>query len=349
MASSHHTQGDGPGGDVSENLQAVAPTDQPAAIADLVPELLGAIGHGLLVIRSVSESLVFHNEPARRLLGFSAQNLAKAAWQDLVAQIGDQLVDGANAGVQTSPLLELPQEDNSPTSGRLILHRERALDWVLRRLSSSENRWLLLLRDATPLLASERSLLQTNGVLQNVIEEQQHLLYMIRQLGTPVLPIYSRIVVLPLVGHIDGGRAEHVMDAVLAAIVRYQAEVVIIDITGVSVVDTAVANSLLQTVRAADLIGTLSILVGISAEVARSMVHLGVGLDRVVTRRDLQAGIAYALRHTGHSIVRVREEIDWLASVANEGQLSNTSELDTSTSMSETTLDPPRDTPEIPL
>lgn len=349
MASSHHTQGDGPGGDVSENLQAVAPTDQPAAIADLVPELLGVIGDGLLVIRSVSESLVFHNEPARRLLGFSAQNLAKAAWQDLVAQIGDQLVDGANAGVQTSPLLELPQEYNSPTSGRLILHRERALDWVLRRLSSSENRWLLLLRDATPLLASERSLLQTNGVLQNVIEEQQHLLYMIRQLGTPVLPIYSRIVVLPLVGHIDGGRAEHVMDAVLAAIVRYQAEVVIIDITGVSVVDTAVANSLLQTVRAADLIGTLSILVGISAEVARSMVHLGVGLDRVVTRRDLQAGIAYALRHTGHSIVRVREEIDWLASVANEGQLSNTSELDTSTSMSETTLDPPRDTPEIPL
>ena len=347
MASSHHTQGDGPGGDVSENLQA--PTDQTAAIADLVPELLGAIGHGLLVIRSVSESLVFHNEPARRLLGFSAQDLAKAAWQDLVAQIGEQLVDGENAGAQTSPLLELPQEDNNPMSGRLILHRERALDWVLRRLSSSENRWLLLLRDATPLLASERSLLQTNGVLQNVIEEQQHLLYMIRQLGTPVLPIYSRIVVLPLVGHIDGGRAEHVMDAVLAAIVRYQAEVVIIDITGVSVVDTAVANSLLQTVRAADLIGTLSILVGISAEVARSMVHLGVGLDRVVTRRDLQAGIAYALRHTGHSIVRVREEIDWLASVANEGQLSNTSELDTSTSMSETTLDPPRDTPEIPL
>lgn len=347
MASSHHTQGDGPGGDVSENLQA--PTDQTAAIADLVPELLGVIGDGLLVIRSVSESLVFHNEPARRLLGFSAQDLAKAAWQDLVAQIGEQLVDGENAGAQTSPLLELPQEDNNPMSGRLILHRERALDWVLRRLSSSENRWLLLLRDATPLLASERSLLQTNGVLQNVIEEQQHLLYMIRQLGTPVLPIYSRIVVLPLVGHIDGGRAEHVMDAVLAAIVRYQAEVVIIDITGVSVVDTAVANSLLQTVRAADLIGTLSILVGISAEVARSMVHLGVGLDRVVTRRDLQAGIAYALRHTGHSIVRVREEIDWLASVAMEGQLSNPSELDTSTAMTETTLAHPGNTPDIPL
>ena len=79
------------------------------------------------------------------------------------------------------------------------------------------------------------------------------------------------------------------------------------------------------------------------------MVHLGVGLDRVVTRRDLQAGIAYALRHTGHSIVRVREEIDWLASVAMEGQLSNPSELDTSTAMTETTLAHPGNTPDIPL
>ncbi len=351
MASSHHTQGDGPGGGVIENLREAAPPEPTAAIADLVPELLSTIGDGLLVIRSLSESLVFHNEPARRLLGFPAQAFAETTWQNLVAQIGDQLVDSANAAVHTRPLLELPQADNSPTTGRLVLHHERALEWSLRRLSSSENRWLLALRDATPLFVSERSLLQSNGVLQNVVEEQQHLLYMIRQLGTPVLPIYARIVVLPLVGHIDSGRAEHVMDAVLAAIVRYQAEVVIIDITGVSVVDTAVANSLLQTVRAADLIGTLSILVGISAEVARSMVHLGVGLDRVVTRRDLQAGIAYALRHTGHSIVRVREEIDWLASVATEGQLAKTSERATSTPTTETDLSPPppRSTPEAPL
>ena len=89
-------------------------------------------------------------------------------------------------------------------------------------------------------------------MLHNVVDEQQHLLQMIRQLGTPVLPIYRRIVVLPLVGHVDSSRAEHVMDAVLAAIVRYQAAVVLIDITGVTVVDTAVANSLIQTVRAAD-------------------------------------------------------------------------------------------------
>lgn len=320
MESSHHEQGDGLGGDVIENRQAVVPAQQTSAIAALVPELLGAIGDGLLVISTVSAPPVWHNDQGRKLLGLAISVVETTTWQDLVAHLWEQLIDQTqpDASTQIGPLLELPPDENSPSKGRLVFHRERAVDWTLRRLSSSEDRWLLVLRDATPLFASERSLQRSDSVLQNVVEEQQHLLHMIRQLGTPVLPIYSRIVVLPLVGHIDSGRAEHIMDAVLSAIVRYQAEVVIIDITGVSVVDTSVANSLLQTVRAADLIGTLSILVGISAEVARSMVHLGVDLHRVVTRRDLQAGIAYALRHTGHSIVRVREEIDWLASVAGD-------------------------------
>ena len=83
MASSHHTQGDGPGGGVIENLREAAPPEPTAAIADLVPELLSTIGDGLLVIRSLSESLVFHNEPARRLLGFSAQAFTDTTWQNL--------------------------------------------------------------------------------------------------------------------------------------------------------------------------------------------------------------------------------------------------------------------------
>jgi len=138
--------------------------------------------------------------------------------------------------------------------------------------------------------------------------------------------------------------------------------VVLIDIIGVTVVDTAVANSLIQTVRAADMIGALSILVGISAEVARSMVHLGVGLDRVVTQRDLQAGIAYALKHTGHAIVRVREEIDWIANfiggeTVREAESSAASQTSATEEAIETESEPsaepdllaPSTTQEVPL
>lgn len=314
MESSHRQQDDRAG--VREGQVA----DQPAAIADLIPELLSAIGDGAVVLSATNERALWANEQASDVLGLDVSVWDDTTFSDVVLQLGGQLLEEAKT--QTAALLSLPSDPSEPTQGRLLLQHERAVDWSIRKLTARPDRWLLLLRDVTALWASERAHQRTSSVLQNVVEEQQHLLQMIRQLGTPVLPIYQQIVVLPLVGHVDSSRAEHVMDAVLAAIVRYQAAVVLIDITGVTVVDTAVANSLIQTVRAADMIGALSILVGISAEVARSMVHLGVGLERVVTQRDLQAGIAYALRHTGHAIVRVREEIDWIANFVEDSHAS---------------------------
>lgn len=290
-------------------------------MTDLFSQLLDCVGEGLVVLASTQQSVVWHNPQACEQLSFSPQQLSMEPWQALVEQLRGQLREQPSEESQPSALLVLPAGDQV-SGGRLVFRDDRTLDFQLRKLPAEPDRWLLQLRDVSTVLATERSLQRSAAVVQNVINEQQSLLSMVRELGTPVLPIYQRIVVLPLVGHLDSGRADHVMDAVLSAIVRYQAEVVIIDITGVAVVDTSVANSLLQTVRAADLIGTLSILVGISAEVARSMVHLGVELDRVVTRRDLQAGIAYALHHTGHAIVRIREEIDWLSTFVAKEQRS---------------------------
>ncbi len=359
MESSHRPQDD------REGVREGQVASRPAAIADLIPELLSAIGDGAVVLSAQNERVLWANEQASELLGLDASVFDDATFSEIAAQLGSLLVEGEKA--QAEALLSLPSDPSEPTQGRLLFRNEHAIDWSIRKLSTPPDRWLLLLRDVTALWASERAQQRTSSVLQNVVEEQQHLLQMIRQLGTPVLPIYKQIVVLPLVGHVDSSRAEHVMDAVLAAIVRYQAAVVLIDITGVTVVDTAVANSLIQTVRAADMIGALSILVGISAEVARSMVHLGVGLERVVTQRDLQAGIAYALRHTGHAIVRVREEIDWIASFVGVGQASEPAATSASDDaqpaeehivseaaaalepMAEPQLQKPSTTPEIPL
>jgi rsbT co-antagonist protein RsbR len=78
---------------------------------------------------------------------------------------------------------------------------------------------------------------------------------------------------------------------------QYQADFVIIDITGVPIVDTAVANHLIQTTHAVSLLGAGSILVGISPEVAQTLVQLGVDLRRLTTSSNLQAGIAYAMAH----------------------------------------------------
>jgi len=148
--------------------------------------------------------------------------------------------------------------------------------------------------------------------------EQRRLLATLRELGTPVLPIHDGVLVMPLIGHLDSSRGAHLMDDLLQAIQDHQADVVLIDITGVSLVDTAVANSLIQATRAAALLGTKCILVGISAAVSRTLVHLGVELSQIDTQRDLQAGIAKALEQRGYAIVRTKAEVDWLAEFDKE-------------------------------
>jgi anti-anti-sigma regulatory factor len=149
---------------------------------------------------------------------------------------------------------------------------------------------------------------------------ERRLLQSLRELGTPVLPIHDGILVMPLIGHLDSTRGVHLIDDLLEAIQQHRADVVLIDITGVSLVDTTVANSLIQATRAAGLLGTSCMLVGVSAAVARTLVQLGIELSQVDTRRDLQAGISLALKQRGYAIVRERPETDWLSEFDDEAK-----------------------------
>ena len=149
--------------------------------------------------------------------------------------------------------------------------------------------------------------------LQQAKLEIERLSAALRELSTPVLPIHNGVLVMPLIGHLDSLRGTHLMDDLLLAIESHQASIIILDITGVSVVDTAVANMLIQATRAAGLLGARCVLAGVTGAVSRTMVQLGIELKQITSRRDLQDAIAYALRQQGYSIVRTREEIDWLA------------------------------------
>jgi ribose transport system substrate-binding protein len=121
---------------------------------------------------------------------------------------------------------------------------------------------------------------------------------MIQELSTPIIPISDQILVLPLIGTIDSARARQIMESMLGAIGNIQAAVLIIDITGVAVVDTGVAHYLLQAARAAQLLGAQVMLVGISPEVAQTVVQLGVDLSSLSTYSSLQVGLEYARRRT---------------------------------------------------
>ncbi len=131
------------------------------------------------------------------------------------------------------------------------------------------------------------------------IESQQRV---IRELSTPILPLYAGMLVMPLIGAIDSFRASQLMERLLTAIAEYQADIVIIDITGVPVIDTAIANYLLQTARAAQLIGAQIMLVGIGPEIAQTIVHLGVDLRGIQVGANLQNGVEMAFRSLGRQI-----------------------------------------------
>jgi rsbT co-antagonist protein RsbR len=140
----------------------------------------------------------------------------------------------------------------------------------------------------------------TIGEREEALQAQGQL---IQELSTPIVPIHEGVLVLPLVGAIDSRRATQIMESVLEQIVDYQAEVVILDITGVPVVDTSVANHLLQMARAVKLLGAQVVLVGIGAEIAQTIVQLGVDLNDITTRSNLQSGIEYALARQGYAVL----------------------------------------------
>ncbi|KAB8140664.1 STAS domain-containing protein [Chloroflexia bacterium SDU3-3] len=116
------------------------------------------------------------------------------------------------------------------------------------------------------------------------------------ELSSPLLQISESTVVMPLIGAIDSRRVEMIMQELLTGVTTYAAQFVIIDITGLPIVDTQVANALLHATQAVKLLGAKVVLTGIRPEVAQTLVGLGVDLSSIVTLSSLQSGIAFALR-----------------------------------------------------
>jgi rsbT co-antagonist protein RsbR len=134
--------------------------------------------------------------------------------------------------------------------------------------------------------------IRERALQQEVIEAQQAAL---RELSTPLMPIAEGVVVMPIIGMIDSRRAQQIMETLLEGIATHSADIAILDITGVRVVDTQVAGALIRAAQAARMLGARVVLSGISAEVAQTLVHIGAEMQDMIALRSLQQAIAYAL------------------------------------------------------
>jgi anti-anti-sigma regulatory factor len=146
---------------------------------------------------------------------------------------------------------------------------------------------------------AQREQRRQNRLLQDALEQQSRLLQTIRELSVPVVPIWEGVLLLPLIGNFDSQRAAQLTERLLVAVSAQRARFVILDVSGIAAIDTAVAQHLIGAAQSLRLLGAQPVLVGISPEIAQTIVGLGVQLSGFVTLGNLQHAVAYVLHKLG--------------------------------------------------
>ncbi|MCP2036054.1 rsbT co-antagonist protein RsbR [Planomicrobium sp. HSC-17F08] len=159
------------------------------------------------------------------------------------------------------------------------------------------NNWIIPIRDST--IDTYSKTWERTVSLQKIA---------LQELSASLIPVFDKVSVMPLVGTIDTERAKLIMENLLEGVVKHRAEVVLLDITGVPVVDTMVAHHIIQAADAVRLVGAKCMLVGIRPEIAQTIVTLGINLNEFTTTSTLQRGVEQALAWTNRQIVEVEEE-----------------------------------------
>ncbi|WP_437671067.1 substrate-binding domain-containing protein [Sorangium sp. So ce131] len=212
----------------------------------------------------------------------------------------EEVAEARELGTRT--LACVPLRSRAAVLGALVLHSERedactAADLaLLERVASVA---AVVIENARLLSRIK----ERTRALEALSRRQEALLDTIATMSSPAVPIARGVLVMPIVGTLDAQRSGHFIDAMLREITEHQARVVIIDVTGMAVVDAGAANHLVQAARAAGLLGTEVVLVGIAPEAARLMVDQGLDLGSIVTRSTLELGFSYALAKTGGRVV----------------------------------------------
>ena len=238
--------------------------------------------------------------------------LVNRAYADLCGRSVDQIIGKTDADIYPPEVAQALRENDQATmeGGAPV----RSVELPIRRFDGGEV-WVtesyVPYRDAsgevvgmvgisidiTDRKKTEEALRTSTAELQEALHRQEQMFETILELSTPVLSIEEGILLLPLVGNIDTNRSSRIMAALLAGVQRYGAVFAILDLSGVPIVDTSVAQHLIRAASATRLLGAQCILVGISPVIAQAIVTLGIDLGELIVCRDLLAGVRYALKH----------------------------------------------------
>lgn len=235
--------------------------------------------------------IILFNAMAERVFGYTASEMigkdlehllpvhARRHHPELVHSFGEAGV--TNRGLVTQRVVHALRADGT----------EFPIEASISQVEvGGEKLYTVILRDISERLKAEE---EQQRLQDSIISMQQAL---VQELSTPLIPLSDQVVVMPLVGSVDSLRAQNVMNTLLEGVEKNRARIAILDITGVPVVDTQVANTLIRSAQAVRLLGAKVLLTGIGPEIAQTLVGLGVDLGDILTYGSLQAGITHAMR-----------------------------------------------------
>ncbi|MGK4006275.1 PAS domain-containing protein [Sorangium sp. So ce1036] len=286
-------------------LAAPCDEQEPAPVEGFLDTIIDHLPVTVLIKEVKELRLVRVNRHYEELIGMSRAALLGKSAHDLFKQRHEaDLVDRMDREVIEKGEISIDPEMHitGPAQEELVL---RTVKMPLKDAQGVPRYLLSIFEDITEKKRAEEA--QQRELAW--FETQRELRAVIQELSTPVIPVHEGILVMPLVGSIDSSRGAQLLETLLRGVERHQAGTVLIDITGVPVMDAEVAARLLQATRAAALLGATSVLVGASPEVARTLVAQGIDLGNLPTQRDLQAGILYALARQGKAIVEQRRAL----------------------------------------
>lgn len=252
-----------------------------AHVDNIIESMLDA-----LIVVDEQGSIKTVNSAALQLFGYGKQALVAQAVALLFAeaQTATQILKAMTSRADASTL-----ETSCRTADGQVFPASVSVS-ALRSVGDMQG-IVCTIRDVSERKAVEEAL-RRSIAQEETIRAQAAIL---AELSTPLIPISDQVVVMPLIGTLDSQRAQQVLESLLQGIASSRAEIAILDITGVPVVDTQVANALIQAAKAVKLLGAQVILTGIRPEVAQTLVGLDLDLRDVLTHSTLQSGIAAVL------------------------------------------------------
>lgn len=163
--------------------------------------------------------------------------------------------------------------------------------------STPEGKTVYLSSTKAPMVDSKGNVIGIVGLTRDITEQktaEKELESLLGELSTPVLYAFEGIIIMPLVGTLTSDRAQKATQTILESISRFKVKYAIIDITGVPLIDSMVASQLIKTAKAINTLGSVALITGISAEIASTLVNLGIAMENIITKNTLREGLQHA-------------------------------------------------------